>query len=216
MAAGYVVWGLIAGSDGALREHPATLNSASNLFVSLLRLGENAGATVLLRTALTVRIPHARGRNQSTLITEGLLVHVLHRLGEHADAGGLLVEALSGSDAPSVENTARRPPRPPTWQSCSLGKATTPKPRRANARSSSTTRMLGAKHEEMLISALNLDALSRRGQDVETEQLLRGTSTLSLRALGPFDEAMQLPDKPCYYHYRDHCRTDRPLDDHTT
>ena len=24
------------------------------------------------------------------------------------------------------------------------------------------------------------------------------------------------PDKPCYYHYRDHCRTDRPLDDHTT
>jgi len=24
------------------------------------------------------------------------------------------------------------------------------------------------------------------------------------------------PDKPCYYHYRDRCRTDRPLDDHTT
>ena len=24
------------------------------------------------------------------------------------------------------------------------------------------------------------------------------------------------PDKPCYYHYRDHYRTDRPLDDHTT
>ena len=54
------------------------------------------------------------------------------------------------------------------------------------------TRLLGAEHEETVISATNLAvSLSRCGQNTVCEQLLRDTLVLSRRALGPTHERAQ-------------------------
>ena len=56
----------------------------------------------------------------------------------------------------------------------------------------STTRLLGAEHEQTLTSATNLaGSLGDCGQKTEAEQLLRETLALSPRALGPAHEHTQ-------------------------
>ena len=57
----------------------------------------------------------------------------------------------------------------------------------------STTRLLGAEHEETLTSTANLAlSLSDSGQKTEAEQLLRETLALSRHAPGPTRKQTQI------------------------
>ena len=121
--------------------------------------------------------------DQNTLVTNGLLVTALHRLGTCAEA-----EALGRRSLEKLRRVLGREHHNPLSQQGKYAEA-------AEIQREvlvTTTRLLGAEHKNTLHTARHLGvSLSQCGQKTEAKQLLRETLALSLRALGPTHQNMQ-------------------------
>ena len=164
-------------------EYLEALNSAPNLALSLLHLGECAEVAVLLQTTLAAQIRTLRAGDEGTLSTECHLVSALRRLQEFAAAEALGRETLekqrrvlgrghfgtlvtSGNLAASLPGQGKHAEAVEVEREVPVQK----------------TRPLGAEHAYTLIAVTNLaDSLSLCGQKTEAGQLLRDTLALFLR-----------------------------------